>query len=492
MKNRTIWKAFTYFLLLAAVAAAAGYYTLPVNRINMHSRLIMLGDLNSDNRWDQQDAALLASLESDPFSAPAGTVYKTDVNHNGLLDVEDIAFLKELYKTGDPYKAKDDFSAKRGDFPYPREFFRYIPDTEYVQRPVLDIKHQAEENSPLIFLKQVRVKAATGYQAELLREIYSEGIRFSLAYAKRAPGLEPKEKAYGNAKMARCAALWKAGREYELLLELMGLTEDAETLTVKGQPAFVGQSLYLRDHLRQLLKSGVYKDYAAGKVPAAEVLKAMGEYLQEDMQLQLDLETLTPPRDFLELKNYADRARWQYYKTTASRADFRKLLLFAQYDRRYLRAVARTTPKLADAPLENHNLPMVLLFREALVIKGGDKLAAVGLIDEAVRIPFGWLKSVPIKKLPPSVALENFLLPGNKEDGSDKSRHWNVFGGISLYKSPEESLRLALAREIKDFRDEGMTPQAMHEFIRDTMANLNGIYYVVSINPDLLSERAEK
>jgi hypothetical protein len=143
---------------------------------------------------------------------------------------------------------------------------------------------------------------------------------------------------------------------------------------------------------------------------------------------------------------------------------------------------------MEDAPLENHNLPMVLLFREALAIKHGDKLAAVGLLDEAVRIPFAWVKSIPREKLPTSVALENFLLPGNKEDGSDKSRHWNVFGGISLYKSPQESLKLALAREVKDFREEGRDPKAMSEFIRDTMANLNGIYYVVSINPDLLKK----
>jgi len=326
----------------------------------------------------------------------------------------------------------------------------------------------------------------------LLHEIYSEGIRFSLAYAKRAPGLDPREKEYGKAKIARCAALWTAGREYELLLELMGLTEDAETLTVKGQPAFVAQSLYFRDHLRQLLESGLYKDYTAGKAPAEEVLKNIEKYAREDMYIQVDLLTLAPPRDFLELKNYVDRGRWQYYKSTATRKDFRKLLRFAQYDRRYLRAAARTSRKMDDAPLENHNLPMVLLFREALAIKGGDKLAAVGLIDEAVRIPFAWLKTIPRNKLPESVALENFLLPGNKEDGSDKSRHWNVFGGISLYKSPEESLRLALAREVKDFREEGRTPHAMTEFIRDTMANLNGIYYVVSINPALLSEQCEK
>ena len=486
MTLKTVGKFFSWFLLLAAALIAAGYFTLPVNRINMRSKLVMLGDLNSDNKWDEKDASLLSAMIEDPFSAPEDAAYKADVNHNGLLDDEDIAFLRELYKAGDPYKARDEFTAKGKPFPYPREFFRYMPETEYVQRPVLAIKHMAEDASPLKFLKSVRLKAAAGYQAALLHEIYSEGIRFSLAYARRAPGLTPKEKEYGAGKIARCEALWAAGREYELLLDLMGLTEDAETLTAKGQPDFVAQSLYFRDHLRALLESKLYKDYTAGKAPASEVLTTMEKYLQEDMKMRIDLVNLPAPRDFLELKNYVARAKWQYYKSTATRKDFRKLLLFAQYDRRYLRAVARTTPKTEDMPLENHNLPMVLLFREALAIKGGNKLAAVGLIDEAVRIPFGWVKSIPRKKLPDSVALENFLLPGNKEDGSDKSRHWNVFGGLSLYKSPEESLQLALAREVKDFREEGKTPHAMNEFIRDTMANLNGIYYVVSINPDLL------
>jgi hypothetical protein len=114
------------------------------------------------------------------------------------------------------------------------------------------------------------------------------------------------------------------------------------------------------------------------------------------------------------------------------------------------------------------------------------KKAAVGLIDETIRIPFFWVKSIPRDKLPGSVAQENFLLPGNKEDGSDKSRHWNVFGGICLYKSPEESLDLALKRESQDLREGNYSPEAMTEFIRDTIANLNGIYYVVSMNPDLL------
>lgn len=487
MKIKNIAKILAYLAVLAAAVLAAAYYTLPVNRINMHSRLVMLGDFNGDDKWDKADQALLDSVLADPWAQPAETVYKADVNHNGLLDEEDVYLLYDLYMTGDPYKAREEFSAAARPFPYPREFFRYVPDTEYLQPPVLAVYNPATASSPLKFLSEVRLKKAFGYRERLLQEIYSEGVRFSLAYAKRAPGLLPKEKEYAALKIKRCASLWKAGDYYELLLEIIALTEDAETLTVKGQPEFVAQSLYFRDHLRALLESGLYRDYLAGKVAQGEVFKVLEKYLLDDMGIKADLANMAPPRNFLELKNYADRARWQYYKTTSTRKDFRKLLLFAQYDRRYLRAAARTTRKADDAPLENHNLPMELLFREALVIKGGDKLAAVGLLDEAVRIPFAWVKSIPRDKLPTSVALENFLLPGNKEDGSDKSRHWNVFGGVSLYKSPEESLQLALAREVKDFRAEP-TPKGMTEFIRDTMANLNGIYYVVSINPGLLKK----
>lgn len=485
MNLKSMIKFLVYSLLLMAAALAVAYYTLPVNRISMRSRLVMLGDFNGDNKWDASDAATLDAVAADPFSLPAETVFRADVNHNGLLDEEDLYFLRELYRTGDPYQARDYFLSKKHVFPYPRDFFRYVPETEYVQHPVLAVEHRAEASSPLKFLTQARLKTAFGYGDALLREIYSEGVRFSLAYARRAPGLLPKERAHADLKIARCNRLWREGNYYELLLEVTALTEDAETLTARDQPEFVAQSLFLRDHLRGLLASKLYKEYEAGRAPAGEVFKVIEQHLLEDMGIKADLANMPPPRDFLELKNYSDRLRWQYYKSASSRGDFRKLLLFAQYDRRYLRAAARTTRKLDDAPLENHNLPMVLLFRQALAIKGGDKLAAVGLIDEAVRVPFTWVKVIPREKLPASVALENFLLPGNKEDGSDKSRHWNVFGGISLYKSPEKSLELALAREVKDF-NENPSPHAMTEFVRDTMANLNGIYYVVSIDPELL------
>ena len=85
-----------------------------------------------------------------------------------------------------------------------------------------------------------------------------------------------------------------------------------------------------------------------------------------------------------------------------------------------------------------------------------------------------------------ALALDNFLLPGNKEDGSDKSRHWNVFGGICLYKSPPEALDLALKREMQDLRDDKYSEAAMREFFRDMIANVNGMYHVLSVNPDLL------
>ncbi|MBU2455672.1 MAG: hypothetical protein KJ668_20380, partial [Proteobacteria bacterium] len=205
-----------------------------------------------------------------------------------------------------------------------------------------------------------------------------------------------------------------------------------------------------------------------------------------DLDIALDLNSLSAPRDLSNLKNYIDRAEWQAFKSKTKRDDFKQLVLYAQYDRRYLRTVSKTSPKLTDIQLQNHNLPMILLFRKALKIAGNDKKSAVGLLDEAIRIPLGWVKSIPKNLLPGSVALENFLLPGNKEDGSDKSRHWNVFGGVAIYKSPEESLILALKREIMDLKEQNYSQEAMTEFIRDTIANINGIYYVVSIDPNLI------
>ena len=169
---------------------------------------------------------------------------------------------------------------------------------------------------------------------------------------------------------------------------------------------------------------------------------------------------------------------------------FALLVAYAQHDPRYLRAVSRTSRKLRDPNVENHNLPMVLLLREALRIKGGDKKKAVGLLDEAIRIPYAWIKSIPREALPGSLALDNFLLPGNKEDGADKSRHWNVFGGICLYKSPQEALDLALKREMQDLRDDHYSEEAMREFFRDMIANLNGMYHVMTVNPDLLADQA--
>lgn len=140
--------------------------------------------------------------------------------------------------------------------------------------------------------------------------------------------------------------------------------------------------------------------------------------------------------------------------------------------------------------MENHNLPMVLLLREALRIKRQTKRRRSACWTR----PFASLtpgsNRIPREKSPGSLALENFLLPGNKEDGSDKSRHWNVFGGICLYKSPQEALDLALRRELQDLREARYAEPAMREFFRDMIANLNGMYHVMSVNPQLLAANA--
>jgi hypothetical protein len=481
------WLSRTVLLLAAMLILLFVWrWVLPLYRVGIRSQLVMLGDFNSDKRWDQTDRERMQSLIANPFQHSARECLKADLNSDGRLDAEDPAILEQLVATGDPYETEARAVEAGKPFPRPRELYRYVSPQDYVNRPLLALPYAGAEQSPLDCLRQPKPPATNSpYAQQMAEEIYNEAVRFDLAYHARLPQLTETERTYCRAKIEDCNQFYAAGMGYDLLLELTGLVEDAETLTTHGQDEFVAKTLFLRDHLRDLLDSPQYADFESGRVTAPEILKAVERLLKQDLGLEVTLEKLGPPRDLTQLKNYLGRTQWQYYKSRTRVEQFEQLIHFAQHDRRYLRAVSQTTPKHDDPGVENHNLPMILLFREALRITG-DKRAAVGLVDETIRIPFFWVKAIPRDKLPGSVAQENFLLPGNKEDGSDKSRHWNVFGGICLYKSPQESLGLALKREMQDLREGKYAPAAMTEFLRDTIANLNGIYYVVSMNPDLM------
>lgn len=52
----------------------------------------------------------------------------------------------------------------------------------------------------------------------------------------------------------------------------------------------------------------------------------------------------------------------------------------------------------------------------------------------------------------------------------------------------KESLDLALEREMQDVREDHYSELAIREFFRDTIADLNGIHYVVTVNRDLLKD----
>ena len=480
----------TILALTAAALYAYWRYAIPIHRVPLRSELVMLGDLDGDHRWTATDLATLTRMVQGQQPLPADSL-PVDLNQNGCLDAEDVHILQSLVNAaGDPYLAEQSSSTAGSVMPRPRELYRYIWSSEYHPRPLWDLAHEFDSDSAIAWMAELRAPAEVNSYAGVLKlAVYSEAVRFDQAYRRRKATLDPVERDYANRKLTQAKKLHDSKDDYSTLLALVDLVEDAETLTVAGQPPIVLQVLAFRDHLRDLLGSTIYADFAAGRSDWHPVLAEMKAYLKADLGLEYDLERLGPPRNLTNLENYLKRAEWQYYKSTTREADFEKLISFAQRDPRYLRAVSRTSRKFADPLVLNHNLPMVLLFREALELKGGDKKRAVGLLDEAIRVPYSWVKSIPKTALPSSVAYDNFLLPGNKEDGADKSRHWNVFGGICLYKSAQEALDLALKREMKDLRDDKFTEPAMREFIRDMIANLNGMFHVMAVNPRLLAQR---
>ncbi len=485
-------KTLKRLLLAICLFGVLGYvywkFAIPTHRVGIRSELVMLGDLDGDNRWTAADLAKLDAVLKNPFAAPDSIVWRCDMNQNGMIDEEDLRILRALVaSSGDPYAAEQKARLMGVIFPRPRELYRYVSVAEFRSRPLWALPYPPASDSVLDWFASITPPVSSdSYTEALSAAVYNEAVRFDQAWRKRRSQLQPVEQEYAARKLARVKTLFQSGAQYELLLALMELVEDAETLTVSGQAEFPLKLLTFRDHLREVLGSPVYAEFKAGKQDWRTVLKIVSSHLKTDLGLTYDFETLGPPRNLTDLANYLQRAEWQYYKSTSREEDFRLLIAYAQHDPRYLRAVSRTSKKLLDPNVENHNLPMVLLLREALRIKDGDKKKAVGLLDEAIRIPYAWIKSIPKEALSSSLALDNFLLPGNKEDGADKSRHWNVFGGVCLYKSPQEALDLALKREMQDLRNDKYSEAAMREFFRDMIADLNGMYHVMTVNPGLL------
>lgn len=480
--------------LISVVIAGIGYaywkLAIPTHHAGVRSELCMLGDIDGDNKWTSADLNLLDGLGRAPFSLPPERAYLADLNWNGQIDAEDLLILRTLVAAGgDPYSAESTFSASGRAFPRPRELYRYVIADQYRPPPFHALPYQWSGGSPVASIALAFPSSgASAYTANLGIAIYSEAVRLDSAWKQREPGLSQIEQDYAKLKLARLQKLAGEGKAFEVLLGLIELVEDAETLTTKGQPGISLKILRLRDHCRDVLRSPEFAAFESGRQPVAPLLKLIAAHVRGDTGIACDLENPARPRDITNLENYLQRAQWQYYKSTTTQRDLEALVQFAQNDPRYLRAVSKTSRRLADVGVENHNLPMVLLFREALRIKGGDKKKAVGMLDEAIRIPYAWIKVIPRQALPGSVALDNFLLPGNMEDGADKSRHWNVFGGICLYKSPEEALDLAFKREAQDLAAGGYKPEALREFLRDMIANLNGMYHVMAVNPHLLAE----
>lgn len=53
----------------------------------------------------------------------------------------------------------------------------------------------------------------------------------------------------------------------------------------------------------------------------------------------------------------------------------------------------------------------------------------------------------------------------------------------------QEALELALRRGMQDLRNDGYSADSMRQFLRDMIANLNGMYHVMTVNPGLLEGR---
>src|SRR6187397_250475 len=86
------WKRIALVLGAGSVLAFVYWrWAIPTHRIDVRSELIMLGDLDGDHRWNDGDLTRLEGVAAAPFAAPAGLVWRFDLNQNGSIEGEDVA-----------------------------------------------------------------------------------------------------------------------------------------------------------------------------------------------------------------------------------------------------------------------------------------------------------------------------------------------------------------------------------------------------------------
>ncbi len=86
-------------ILIVCLLGGAGYaywkLAIPVHRVEIHSELIMLGDLDGDKNWTAADLKEIDAFRRDPFAASTDIVVRLDLNQNGVIDEEDLEHVRD-------------------------------------------------------------------------------------------------------------------------------------------------------------------------------------------------------------------------------------------------------------------------------------------------------------------------------------------------------------------------------------------------------------
>lgn len=294
-------------LAIVLLLARWFYVSLPINRVGIRSELIMLGDLNNDKTWNQKDRKQLQSIINNPFHVNRFNLLKVDVNRNQVIDEEDLIILNHLYQYEDPYLAEEEALKNGNYFVRPRELFRYLPKYEYIQPPLVTIRLAHDTVSSFNFPYNQNLGLNFDYKDQLLLEVRNEEKRFNVAYQLRKNSLTNIEIENINKVITECNNLYKEENYFEVLLQLIDLVETIETLNAGEQERFVQQLPVFRNHLRDLLRSELFTDSAYYKL----VFEQIEKNLQNDLGIDVNIDSLPPPRDFYKIENYIDRAAWQ-------------------------------------------------------------------------------------------------------------------------------------------------------------------------------------
>jgi hypothetical protein len=156
-----------------------------------------------------------------------------------------------------------------------------------------------------------KLHSALTYERRIFRDIFSETYCFHSSWKKRNSSMTPEEASYLQLRSRQCRELFDRREWNALLLKLIELSDNAETLFLTEALKEAMQAWKLRDNLRTILERMIEGHETMTSAKIDNSLNQVSQSARSTMGIVTPVQEMKSLRNFGRLENYFERAKWQ-------------------------------------------------------------------------------------------------------------------------------------------------------------------------------------